>query len=258
MEDQVTMQRHSLDMRDKVCLITGGSRGIGRNIALELAGRGADLIINYYTNEEKARQVQAEVVALGGKALVVQGDVAVEEDVNRLFAAALAEFGRLDVLVNNAGLTRDGLIVRMSTADYNQVMDLNLKGAFLCSRAAAKVFLKQRFGKIIMISSVVGMMGNAGQSNYAAAKAGMIGLTKSLARELGSRSITVNAIAPGFIATDMTEELPEEAKAKYLESIPLRRFGQPRDVALAAAFLASPDADYMTGQVLVVDGGLYC
>jgi 3-oxoacyl-[acyl-carrier protein] reductase len=246
------------DMKDKVCLITGGSRGIGRAIALELAGRGASLVINYNKNEDQAREVQAEIEAMGARALVVRGNIALEEDVQNLIALTLAEYGRLDVLVNNAGVTRDGLIARMSTSDYDEVLDLNLKGAFLCSRAAAKIFMKQRSGKIIMISSVAGMMGNPGQSNYSAAKAGMSGLTKALAKELGSRSITVNAIAPGFIVTDMTQEVSQEAKESYLELIPLKRYGQTRDVALAAAFLASPDADYITGQVLVVDGGLHC
>jgi len=246
------------NMKGKVCVVTGGSRGIGRGIALELAGRGACLVINYHRSENQARDVQSEIEAIGGRALVVRGNMALEEDVKNLFAAVLAEFGRVDVLVNNAGVTRDGLVARMSAADYDEVLDLNLKGAFLCSRAAAKIFMKQRSGKIIMISSVVGLMGNAGQCNYAAAKAGLIGLTKSLARELGPRSVTVNAIAPGFIVTDMTQELSEEAKGKYIESIPLGRLGQVQDVARAAAFLASPDADYITGQVLVVDGGLRC
>lgn len=241
---------------ERVALVTGASRGIGRAIALALAREGATVIVNYATRRETAEAVVNAITAQGGRAVAIAADVADAGQVEAMFKEVLGKFGRIDILVNNAGITRDNLLLRMKDVDWEQVINTNLKGAFLCARAAAKAMLKQRWGRIINISSVVGLTGNAGQVNYASAKAGLIGLTKSLARELASRQITVNAIAPGFIETDMTKELAAEVRQAMLESIPLGRFGQPEDVAEAVVFLASDKASYITGQVLVVDGGM--
>jgi 3-oxoacyl-[acyl-carrier protein] reductase len=241
---------------ERVALVTGASRGIGRAIALALAREGATVIVNYATRRETAEAVVNAITAQGGRAVAIAADVADAGQVEAMFKEVLGKFGRIDILVNNAGITRDNLLLRMKDADWEQVINTNLKGAFLCARAAAKAMLKQRWGRIINISSVVGLTGNAGQVNYASAKAGLIGLTKSLARELASRQITVNAVAPGFIETDMTKELAAEVRQAMLGSIPLGRFGQPEDVAEAVVFLASEKASYITGQVLVVDGGM--
>lgn len=242
-----------------VALVTGAGRGEdgggGAGIARHLSRRGAKIAVNDIS-EEFAMATVEQIRQRGGEAIAVVGDVSNPEDADRMVDEVVHQFGRIDILVNNAGITRDNLLLRMKDVDWEQVINTNLKGAFLCARAAAKAMLKQRWGRIINISSVVGLTGNAGQVNYASAKAGLIGLTKSLARELASRQITVNAIAPGFIETDMTKELAAEVRQAMLESIPLGRFGQPEDVAEAVVFLASDKASYITGQVLVVDGGM--
>jgi len=243
-------------MNDKVAIVTGASRGIGKSIALELARSGATVVASA-RNEELLTALVAEIEQAGGKALSVSGDVARSEDADRLIDAAVAAYGRVDILVNNAGITRDGLLLRMRDEDWDAVLDTNLKGAFVLTRAAAKVMTKQRYGRIINISSVVGEMGNAGQANYCASKAGLIGLTKSNARELAKRNVTVNAITPGFITTDMTDELPEKVRAELLAQIPLGRFGEAADIANAVLFLASEQSGYITGQVLGVNGGMY-
>ncbi|AMV72176.1 3-oxoacyl-[acyl-carrier-protein] reductase [Desulfuromonas carbonis] len=243
-------------LTDKVAVVTGASRGIGRHIALDLAGRGARIVASA-RNVDALDSLIAEIVAAGGSALAVAADVAVAADAEQLIAAAMEHFGRVDILVNNAGITRDGLLLRMKEEDWDAVLDTNLKGAFLCTRAAAKVMSKQKFGRIINISSVVGEMGNPGQANYCASKAGLLGLTKSVARELARRNVTVNAITPGFIVTDMTDSLPEKAREELVSQIPLGRFGTPEDIAFSVAFLASDQAGYISGQVLGVNGGMY-
>ena len=243
-------------MKDKVAAITGASRGIGRSIALFLAGEGAKIVASARNSAELEKLV-AEIKEKGGEAIAVVGDVAVTADADRLVDAAVAAYGRLDILVNNAGITRDGLLLRMKDEDWDAVLNINLKGAFLCTRAAAKVMSKQRYGRIINISSVVGEMGNAGQANYCASKAGLLGLTKSVARELARRNVTVNAVAPGFIVTDMTEALPEKTREELAAQIPLGRLGEAEDIAHAVLFLASDGAGYVTGQVLGVNGGMY-
>lgn len=240
----------------KVALVTGGSRGIGRAIAGLLAERGAKVMINYNRNLEEANAVVAAIEAKGGQALVVQGDVSIAAEAQSLVEQTIKAFGRIDILVNNAGITRDTLMMRMSETDWDAVLDTNLKGAYLCAKAALRPMLKSRGGRIINISSVSGQAGSGGQANYSAAKAGLIGFTRALAREVGSRGITVNAVAPGFIETDMTQALAEEFKQKVRDQIPLERFGQPEDVAEAVAFLASDAANYITGQVLAVNGGM--
>lgn len=237
-------------------LITGGSRGIGRAIALELASAGADILINYAGAAAEAEQTAAACREFGVRAEAVAADVSSAEQVRGLFDEVVRLFGGVDILINNAGITRDALLLRLSDEEIESVLATNLKGAIYCSRAAAKLMLKQRFGRIISLSSVVALRGNAGQTNYAAAKAGLIGMSKSLARELASRGVTVNVIAPGFIQTAMTEGLPEPVKAQMLAGIPLGRAGQPEDVARAARFLAGDGAAYITGQVLRVDGGM--
>ena len=240
----------------KVALVTGGSRGIGRAIALKLAENGADVAINYAGNTAAAEAVKAAIEQMGRKALLIQCSVADTDGVQAMVNQVVKELGRLDILVNNAGITRDGLLMRMKEADWDDVMNTNLKGVYNCSKAVMRTMMKQKSGRIVNMASVVGEMGNAGQANYAAAKAGVIGFTKSLAKEVASRGITVNAIAPGFIATDMTRVLSDDQKAEMARTIPLGRAGQPEDVANAVLFLASEGAAYITGQVLNVDGGM--
>jgi 3-oxoacyl-[acyl-carrier protein] reductase len=240
----------------KVAVVTGSSRGIGRAIALELASQGARVVINYHSNASAAEEVVALIHEQGGQALAVQADVSHADQAERLIEAALEAYGTIDILVNNAGITRDTLLMRMSEEDWDAVLNTNLKGAFHCVKAVQRTFLRKRGGRIISISSVAGVMGNAGQANYAAAKAGLIGFTKSVARELASRNITANAVAPGFVETDMTSALPEGVLEAARAQIPLGRLGQPEDVAAVVAFLASDSAAYITGQVICVDGGL--
>jgi len=243
-------------LSDKVAIVTGASRGIGRAIALALAAQGAKVVASA-RNAEALAQLVEEIKAEGGDALAVVGDVALEDDANNLVKQAVEAYGQVDVFVNNAGITRDGLLLRMKNDDWDAVLDTNLKGAFLCTRAVAKVMSKQRSGRIINISSVVGEMGNAGQANYCASKAGLLGLTKSVARELARRNVTVNAITPGFITTEMTEDMTEKAQEAMTEQIPLGRPGSAADVANAVIFLASDQSAYITGQVLGVNGGMY-
>ncbi len=239
-----------------VALITGGSRGIGRVIAEKLASDGYDIAICYSGNEAAAQETISTCKKYGVQAIYLKANVAIAEDVTNLFTEVKELMGPIEVLVNNAGITRDGLLLRMSEEDYDVVVDTNLKGTFLCTKAAIKDMMKARKGKIINITSIVGVQGNPGQANYCASKAGIIGLTKSVAREYGGKGITVNAVAPGFIQTAMTDELPENVKEAYLKQIPLGRFGTPEDVANVVAFLASDRAAYVTGQVLEVTGGM--
>ena len=239
----------------RVALVTGASQGIGRACALKLAQSGATLALAA-RNQEKLKQLAGELEAIGSKPAAFPMDVSDEEQVKSAFKAVLAQFGKIDILVNNAGVTRDGLAMRMSVEDWDTVINTNLRGAFNCTQAIIRAMIKQRTGRIINITSVIGLIGNAGQTNYAASKAGLIGFTKSLARELASRNITVNAIAPGFITTDMTAGLSDEIKKTIQSRIPLGKTGAPEDVASATAFLASAEASYITGQVLCVDGGM--
>lgn len=245
-------------MENRVALVTGGSRGIGKSICLELAEAGYDIVTCYTSKSAEAEETVAACKAFGVNAAAYQANVANEADVTELFAQLKTQFGRIDVLVNNAGITKDDLLLRMSEEAFMQVIDVNLKGAFLCCKAASKMMLKNKYGRIINISSVVGLGGNAGQANYAASKAGLIGLTKTIAKELGGKGITANAVAPGFIQTDMTDQLSEEAQNFWEERIPRKRLGKPEDVAAAVRFLASEEADYISGQVLAVDGGMSC
>lgn len=240
----------------KTAIITGGSRGIGAACALNLAQAGYNVAISYLGSEARAQQVAEECSAHGVKAIAVQADISKEDDCNRLYEAAKTELGSIYLLINNAGITRDGLAMRMKTEQFTSVIDANLTGSFIMSRLVLADMVKARTGRIINMASVAGLYGNAGQVNYAASKAGVIGLTKSLAKECGSRNITVNAIAPGFIETDMTAVLPDKVKQAALDNITLRRFGSPDDIAAAAVFLASPEASYITGQVLEISGGL--
>ena len=238
-------------------IVTGGSRGIGRSICIALAGPETTVYFNYASNLEAAAETEEMVKAAGGSAVGICADISMESAITAFFQRILSETGRIDVLVNNAGLTRDGLLVRMKELDWDTIMDVNLKGAFLCSKFAAKTMIKQHSGRIINITSVVGVTGNSGQANYCASKAGIIGFTKAIAKELASRNITVNAIAPGFIETDMTEALSEKNKGAMLEQIPLGRFGKPQDVTAVVVFLISEGASYITGQVIHVSGGMY-
>lgn len=240
----------------KTALVTGASRGIGRAIALCLAAEGARVAINYAGNVKAAEEVKASVEAAGGTAILCQADIADSAAVEAMIADVVKEFGAIDILVNNAGITRDTLLMRMKDEDFAKVLDTNLKGVFYCTKAVAKLMMKKRSGRIVNMASVVGLVGNAGQTNYAAAKAGVIGFSKSAAKELASRGITVNVVAPGFIGTDMTAGLPESVKEKMLTDIPLGRMGEPEDVANAVLFLASDQASYITGQVVNVDGGM--
>jgi len=243
-------------LQGKVAIVTGASRGLGRAIAIKLASLGAKVVVNYRSNTSAAEEVLSLIREAGGEAIPVQADVSIFDDAQRLVKSTLEHFGRLDILVNNAGTTRDGLLVRMSEEDWDIVIDTNLKGAFNCTKAAQRRMLKQRYGRIVNITSVAGLAGNAGQTNYVAAKAGLIGFTKALAKEVGSRNITVNAVAPGYIPTDLSASLSPDLIAKGLDMTPLGHPGTPEDIANAVAFLVSDDASYITGQVLSVDGGL--
>ncbi len=244
-------------LKDKVALVTGASRGIGKAIALSLASQGAKVAINYSSSDDAALEVCDIIRKNGGTAEIFKARVNEEEEVENMFSSIEEKLGSVDILVNNAGITKDNLLMRMKTPEWDSVMDVNLKGAFLCTRRALKGMMKARYGKIINISSVVGFSGNAGQFNYSATKAGIIGMTKSAALELASRGIRVNAVAPGFIETDMTAALTDDVKAAYMEKIPLKSLGKAEDIAQAVIYLASPMSDYMTGQTLHLNGGLY-
>ena len=245
-----------MQLEGKVAFVTGGSRGIGRAIALLLAKRGADVAINFAGNEAAAQATVDEIKALGRKAIMIKADVAVNAACVAMVDQVVQEFGKIDILVNNAGITRDGLLMRMKEEDWDAVLNTNLKSVYNCSKAAIKYMMKARAGRIVSISSVVGLMGNAGQANYAAAKAGIIGFTMALAKEVASRGITVNSVAPGFVNTDMTKVLPEKVVENLKAAIPLAKLGEPEDIAKAVAFLVSDDAAYITGQTLHVDGGM--
>ena len=243
-------------LKGKTAIVTGASGGIGKAIAIALAKMGAMVAVHFHGNEEKALRVKEEIEAFGGKAEIFRANVADFKECDALISAVVKTFGSIDILVNNAGITKDGLLMAMSEADFDDVIDTNLKGAFQMIRFASRRMMKQRYGRIINVSSVSGVAGNAGQANYCASKAGIIGLTKSVAKELASRNITCNAVAPGFVETEMTEVLSEEVKQQARKQIPLGRFAKPEDIANAVAFLASERASYITGQVLVVDGGM--
>lgn len=244
------------DLSGRVALITGGSRGIGRSIALSLAAHGADIAINYSRSRAEAEQVKSEVEKAGAKAIAVRADVTVPEDVERMVKETLDGLGRLDVLVNNAGANRDTLLLRMSLADWDDVMNLNLRAVFLCTKAVLRPMMRERFGRIINIGSVSGQAGNIGQANYAAAKSGLIGFTRAVAREMGSRNITSNLVNPGLVITELTKDVRQEVVEAVEQRLMIQRLGKPEDVAACVVFLASPEAGYVTGQVLAVDGGL--
>ena len=243
-------------LEDKVALVTGASRGIGRAIALQLASDGAKIAINFAGNLAKAEEVKNEIETNGGKAILVQADVSNSEAVDEMVAKVIDKWGKIDILVNNAGITRDNLLMRMKESDFYEVINTNLKGVFNCTKAVSKLMTKQRSGRIVNMASIVALTGNVGQSNYAAAKAGIIGFSKSAAKEFASRGITINVVAPGFIETDMTAVIPDKIKETMLKEIPLGRIGAPEDIAHAVRFLVSDDAAYITGQVLRVDGGM--
>lgn len=243
-------------LNGKTALVTGASRGIGRATALELASKGANVAVNYAGSEQRAQEVVEEIQKLGVKAFKIQANVADESEVKAMIKEVTNEFGSLDILVNNAGITKDNLLMRMKEEEFDDVVSTNLKGVFLCTKAVARQMMKQRAGRIINVASIVGVSGNPGQANYVAAKAGVIGLTKTTAKEFASRNILVNAVAPGFIATDMTDQLTEEQKGAMLGLIPLEKLGQPEDVAKVVRFLASEDANYITGQTIHIDGGM--
>lgn len=243
-------------LKEKVALVTGAGRGIGKAIALKLAEYGADVIINYNGSKEAAETIAEQITAMGRNAITIKANVAVKEECEQMFQEIKETFGKIDILVNNAGITRDNLAMRMSEEDFDQVVDINLKGAFFCMQQATTMMMKKRYGKIINISSISGVRGNPGQINYCATKAGLIGMTKSLAKEVASRNITVNAVAPGFIYSDMTEVLSDQVKEAALSQIPLKRMGQPEEIAETVAFLASNRASYITGQTILVDGGM--
>jgi 3-oxoacyl-[acyl-carrier protein] reductase len=245
-----------ISLKDKVALVTGASRGIGRSIATTLAGAGALVVINYKSNATAAEEVVRAISAAEGQAAAIQADISEAAEVERLFKELLDRYGKIDILVNNAGITRDTLLLRMKEEDFDAVLQTNLRGVYLCTKAALRPMTRARGGRIINITSVVGLMGNAGQANYAAAKAGIIGFTKAAAREIASRNITVNAVAPGYIETELTDVLSETVRQAILENIPLGRLGQPQDVADLVCFLASDAASYITGQTLTVDGGM--
>ncbi|HYK72286.1 MAG TPA: 3-oxoacyl-[acyl-carrier-protein] reductase [Pseudoneobacillus sp.] len=245
-----------MNLEGKAVLVTGASRGIGREIALEFARQGANVAVNYSGSEAKANEVVDLIKELDRDAFAVQCDVSNSESVSTMVKETIDRFGKLDVLVNNAGITKDNLLMRMKEEEWDDVININLKGVFLCTKAVTRQMMKQRNGRIINVASIVGVSGNPGQANYVAAKAGVIGLTKTCAKELAARNITVNAIAPGFISTDMTDKLTEEVKTEMLKAIPLARFGEPKDIAKVAVFLASDDSSYMTGQTLHIDGGM--
>lgn len=244
------------DISGKVALVTGGSRGIGKAIALQLASAGADVAINYSSREEEALEVKKEIEAMGRKSFVIKANVASMEETENMISEVAKELGSLDILVNNAGITKDNLLIKMKEEDFDKVIDINLKGTFNCIKCASKLMIKKRQGRIINMASVVGIVGNPGQANYCASKAGVIGMTKSLAKELAGRNININAVAPGFIDTDMTKVLKDEAKDAMVKNIPLGRGGTPEDIAKAVLFLSSSLSDYITGQVINVDGGM--
>lgn len=246
-----------MNLEGKTVLVTGASRGIGKEIALYLAKAGANVAVNYAGNAELAEQVAQEIRDLGRDSITIQANVADRADVERMVKETVDHFGSLHILVNNAGITRDNLIMRMKEEDWDDVVNTNLKGAFLTTKAVTRQMMRQRYGRIINISSIVGVSGNAGQANYVAAKAGLIGLTKTTAKELASRNVTVNAVAPGFITTDMTDKLPDDVKEELFKQIPLGRLGEPKDIAHAVLFLASDESGYITGQTIHVNGGMY-
>lgn len=243
-------------LKGKTAVVTGASRGIGRAIAIKLARLGVNIVVNYRNSYDAVQEVVKEIQALGARALAVQCDISSYNDVENMMKKSMEEFGSIDILVNNAGITKDGLLMRMKEEDFDSVIDINLKGAFNCTRHISAIMLKQRSGRIINISSVSGLTGNAGQVNYSSAKAGILGMTKAVARELAGRGVTCNAVAPGYIQTDMTEGLSEKVRDTIMSAIPLKRLGTPEDVANTVAFLASEEASYITGQVINVDGGM--
>lgn len=245
-----------MNLKGKVALVTGGSRGIGRSIAIKLASLGSDILFSYSSNEDKAREVRQKIENMGRRALAIKADVSKMDDVENLILEGMNYFSKIDILVNNAGITKDNLLMRMTEKDWNNVIDVNLKGTFNVTKCLIRNMIKQKDCSIINVTSIVGISGNAGQCNYSASKAGVIGFTKSLAKEVGKKNIRVNAVAPGFIATDMTKKLSEKTIDEYLEKISLHRLGEPEDVANTVSFLASDMSKYITGQIIVVDGGI--